>query len=85
MGGARRREEGRVRRRSTWSAPAGLGDGESLMRGAAVTAALPGEDGRLSQSLRGKGKGCQLESLAPASYRTYIIFQDVKFVMVNKS
>lgn len=40
------------RRRSTWGAPAGLGDGEFLMRGAAITTGLPGKDGRLCQCLR---------------------------------
>ena len=36
----------------TWGAPAGLRDGELLMRCTTVTAGLPGKDGRLGESLR---------------------------------
>lgn len=44
------------RRRSTWGASASLRDGELLVGGATITTGLPGKDGRLCQSLRGKQK-----------------------------
>lgn len=40
------------RKRPTWGASAGLGDGEFLMRGTTITTGLPGKDGRLCKSLR---------------------------------